>query len=883
MKLEELFLMEDLSARSLNVCIYNDLKELSDVIKYYHENRTFKNLRNCGSKSDKELIKLCLKYEESNNKSVEKLFITEEISFNTKSSCLLNGLNSINEILKYYKNKKTFENLIKTGSNSKKELVNLCLKYEKNEKNELIIDVNNLNRIQREIINLFIEFKYALITKKSKNSLSNFLNGDIKIRNIYERIIANDSFDISQLKYIISFDENKQFKISNKSIIEIQLFIDSIIDFIIKINNIQNELDLIVLGNRLIIEKIFELKEIPIELLESLSIFKLIDFLITKNVIFEKKQNEIFKKAFKIYNGQNELTLDDLAKTTNLSRERVRQIRKICTDEFINKFKFIKNIKDDIFDKYSIDISKNFIFINKEYNDKINKKNNTNFSNEFISLLIYIFNSDDYDLIGNIEDVFLPKNFESRNRHNWDNFFVVNKIISNDFNFVAFADDLERRLNEQIDENYYFNFKGYLLKFSSNYNIEILNKISIVAENILNNEFEIYLDIHDNLHFYRTSQKQAHEYAYEALKYLGKPSKLHEIIKKIKELQPDYKTDEGKVRASISRVKTIVPLGRSSIYGLKEWENEWGNFKGGTIRSIVSKFLETEVDPKHISEITKYVLSYRPITYKRSVMDNLKADETNTFVFFKNSHIGLSNKIYDKTFVSLNYVNKIEIKSWEESYSNLIEFLKFNNRIPSSSGCPEDEIKLYRWFKDQERKIINGKIDKEKRILIIELINELKKGEAIEIESLSNKKIRKYIKNNSIFTFDNLIDFLNNNKRMPDSRDPDESSLYQYYYRNKKNLENIDTLSAQEAKLVDLIEKFGTSKHPKYTIDELMEFIKINKRMPNSRTTNERGLYQFAYKQIKLFEKGEINQLEVDKFVEISKIIQNHKYENKRN
>jgi hypothetical protein len=82
---------------------------------------------------------------------------------------------------------------------------------------------------------------------------------------------------------------------------------------------------------------------------------------------------------------------------------------------------------------------------------------------------------------------------------------------------------------------------------------------------------------------------------------------------------------------------------------------------------------------------------------------------------------------------------------------------------------------------------------------------------------------------------------------------------------------------------VELIEKFGSSKHPKYTIDELMEFIKINKRMPDSRTTNERGLYQFAYKQRKLFEEGDLDQLEVNKFDEIAKIIQNHKYENKRN
>ncbi|MBK7094290.1 MAG: hypothetical protein IPH57_04225 [Saprospiraceae bacterium] len=105
------------------------------------------------------------------------------------------------------------------------------------------------------------------------------------------------------------------------------------------------------------------------------------------------------------------------------------------------------------------------------------------------------------------------------------------------------------------------------------------------------------------------------------------------------------------------------------------------------------------------------------------------------------------------------------------------------------------------------------------------------------------------------YTIDELMEFLKINKRMPDSRDPNERGLYQFYYKNKKNLENIDTLSSQESKLIELINKYGSSKQPKYTIDELMEFIKINKRMPDSREPNERGLYRFAYKQRKLFEQ----------------------------
>jgi hypothetical protein len=366
------------------------------------------------------------------------------------------------------------------------------------------------------------------------------------------------------------------------------------------------------------------------------------------------------------------------------------------------------------------------------------------------------------------------------------------------------------------------------------------------------------------------------------LKLLGKPSKVNEITRKIEEMFPDYETNDAKVRASLKRQNGFVPIGRRSIFGLKEWEKELENFKGGTIRQIVAEYLNNNSSPQNYSDITSYVLQFRPKTNEYSIIQNIKLDESKTFIFFKNSFVGLLSKTYDKTFVSMTNSETIEKKSWEERYTELTEFLALNNRLPFSSGCPENEIKLYRWYKIQVGKTKNG-IEEEKSNLINELIKTFEKGESTLRTSTNNIGRRKRVSSNSKYKYEDLTEFISINKRMPDSRDPNESSLYQFYNRNKKNLGNIDVLSVEEVKLVELIEKFGSSKHPKYTIDELMEFIKINKRMPDSRTTNERGLYQFAYKQRKLFEEGDLDQLEVNKFDEIAKIIQNHKYENKRN
>ena len=815
MTIEEIYYSEDISVRSFNVCNDNDLKDLNAILKHYREHRTFGNLRNCGKKSNEELTDLCVKYKDYGSSQI--------------------------------------------------------VEPPKPEK-QLIATISNFTRTQREIVNSFIEINSNNLSNRSKNAITSFLNGNLKIRNISERILTNERFNFQDIK-----------NVGTKTVSELKGFIDFIIEFIEKVAEVESENDLVALRNRFFIEKTFSISSIPIEILESQSIFSLVDFLISKNAIFEKNESIIFQKAFKIFDNQPELTLDEIAEEINISRERVRQIRKGILENLFNNLQFLKNIKDDLFQKYDIDQNQKLIIIDEDLNNYINEVNNTNFSVEFNTFIIYSYLSDKFDLVGEIEDVLLPKYFNSRDRHNWNIFYLVENNVAAFFNFNEFANDLDKRLSERIEESYIFNFKSYLLDFSTSTNLEELNLVSALAENILNNEFGIYIDTDDNIIFTRNSLKQAYEYAFEALKLLGKPSKVNEITKKVEELHPDYETNDAKVRASMKRDNGFVPIGRRSIFGLKEWENELENFKGGTIRQIVAEYLSNCSSPQHYSDITSYVLQFRPKTNEYSIIQNIKLDESETFIFFKNSFVGLLSKTYDKTFVSMTNSETIEKKSWEERYTELSGFLALNNRLPFSSGCPENEIKLYRWYKIQVGKTKNGGIEEDKSNLINEIIKNFEKGESTQRTSTNNIGRRKKVSSNSKYTYEDLTEFISISKRMPDSRDPNESSLYQFYYRNKKNLENIDALSAQEAKLVELIEKFGSSKHPKYTIDELMEFIKINKRMPDSRETNERGLYQFLYKQRKLFEQGELEQSEENHFIEIAKIIQNHKYENKRN
>ena len=57
-------------------------------------------------------------------------------------------------------------------------------------------------------------------------------------------------------------------------------------------------------------------------------------------------------------------------------------------------------------------------------------------------------------------DYFVQIKFSnSRIRHNWDNLYLVNKNLSNEFDFISFTNDLEFRLYDRIEEDYCLNFK----------------------------------------------------------------------------------------------------------------------------------------------------------------------------------------------------------------------------------------------------------------------------------------------------------------------------------------------------------------------------------------------------------------------------------------
>lgn len=147
MKLEEMYYSytEDFSFRSLTVCLSNNLFDLNSVLEYYEKNQTFITLRNCGKKTNSELINICLKY------SKPKENLQEEINDSTEN---------------------------------------------------ILTKINNLSDDHIEYLNRFISLNFNNLSNRSKNALNLFFNNNLSAHEIKIFFENDEKFDLANIKNI---------------------------------------------------------------------------------------------------------------------------------------------------------------------------------------------------------------------------------------------------------------------------------------------------------------------------------------------------------------------------------------------------------------------------------------------------------------------------------------------------------------------------------------------------------------------------------------------------------------------------------------------------------------------------------------------------------
>jgi hypothetical protein len=789
MTINEIFLNKEISTQTYIICLDNNINTLTELKEFHSIYGTFENLINCNDKSNSELLNIVIKYYDFVSNSVSKFdqysnfdlyysvknFTKDQIDdlnivlSNNFLKLSIRSANAINKffsgsidvdsfLVKVLQNNDFNSNVLNEMNNVGRKSIPEIKAFFSEIKNSIILINENIkedqsikfdskpnnfhskiyevNDFKIQIINDYVSLITNQLSVRSKNALNSFLENKIDIRNIYEKILSK-----------LNFDFNSIDNVGRRSYEELDLFLNKIKDFLIDINEINDDTALDQLKYNLFFKNEFDGIEIPNEIISKKTIFSLIQFTIDNRLVFGFNETYILENGINIYENSVLYDLNELSENLSLTKERCRQIRVKIINELESKFTFLANFEQNIFIKYKIDFNDPLIIITNEIASNVNSIDGTNFSKCFITLITSFFYKSEFELLGNVDDLLILKDFSQRTRHNWRGLYLVSKTLKQNFEFEKFVEDVERRNFELINETYSLNFKNYLSDFLISEDLDYLEILFDVCEKILNEEFNIHLNSDHNIVFERRKQKALHDYAFEALEILGKPSHIDDINIQLKKLKPDY--NNVLTSSTLKREYGFAPFGRSSVFGLKKWDKENNNIKSGTIRNIVEELLLKSDNPMHINDIFNYVILYRPSVNHKSLITNIIISQQ--FTKYPNNYIGLISKVYREEYLNFKQINGTFF-----SISNLKKFNNFSIKevvqyFKTKHGYDEKQVEFIlneKIIKGELSKTNQGKIIIEKfksnelRDYVLEISNEVIKGTDefhISIKNLINQ------------------------------------------------------------------------------------------------------------------------------------------------
>jgi hypothetical protein len=789
MTINEIFLNKEISTQTYIICLDNNINTLTELKEFHSIYGTFENLINCNDKSNSELLNIVIKYYDFVSNSVSKFdqysnfdlyysvknFTKDQIDdlnivlSNNFLKLSIRSANAINKffsgsidvdsfLVKVLQNNDFNSNVLNEMNNVGRKSIPEIKAFFSEIKNSIILINENIkedqsikfdskpnnfhskiyevNDFKIQIINDYVSLITNQLSVRSKNALNSFLENKIDIRNIYEKILSK-----------LNFDFNSIDNVGRRSYEELDLFLNKIKDFLIDINEINDDTALDQLKYNLFFKNEFDGIEIPNEIISKKTIFSLIQFTIDNRLVFGFNETYILENGINIYENSVLYDLNELSENLSLTKERCRQIRVKIINELESKFTFLANFEQNIFIKYKIDFNDPLIIITNEIASNVNSIDGTNFSKCFITLITSFFYKSEFELLGNVDDLLILKDFSQRTRHNWRGLYLVSKTLKQNFEFEKFVEDVERRNFELINETYSLNFKNYLSDFLISEDLDYLEILFDVCEKILNEEFNIHLNSDHNIVFERRKQKALHDYAFEALEILGKPSHIDDINIQLKKLKPDY--NNVLTSSTLKREYGFAPFGRSSVFGLKKWDKENNNIKSGTIRDIVEELLLKSDNPMHINDIFNYVILYRPSVNHKSLITNIIISQQ--FTKYPNNYIGLISKVYREEYLNFKQINGTFF-----SISNLKKFNNFSIKevvqyFKTKHGYDEKQVEFIlneKIIKGELSKTNQGKIIIEKfksnelRDYVLEISNEVIKGTDefhISIKNLINQ------------------------------------------------------------------------------------------------------------------------------------------------
>lgn len=403
-----------------------------------------------------------------------------------------------------------------------------------------------------------------------------------------------------------------------------------------------------------------------------------------------------------IHQGQELPERDEVAEVLKLSPERVRQKRNKLIGKLPDYFKTYYNLGFITENPYRYQMT--------HYEDDINAAEGTDFSLNFITWVLgSVF--DDLTLIG--DPVKSIGGYFDTDQY----LCIVPTALTRLFDFEAFIEDLENRMQERRMGEEKVNLKSLInAHLKVQYCEDELPEIETTCRSILYLHFPVEVDLGNVIlpaNAYKTNQFILEE----ILRAAGHPMTFDELYEEYLYQYPERDSTESSLRGAIGGNKNIVPFGRTSTYGLAEWNNN--SFRGGTIREFVQEFIDST--PEGIATtaaITEYVLQFRPGTNEQNIVSNICLDPSKTFIFYYKEgerYFGYANRTYPLDYFPFESDFRTAIAN-SIYFPRFRRFVESEHRYPFTNGYSEEESYLRRFWIKQEGRYKKNKIDNQARL-----------------------------------------------------------------------------------------------------------------------------------------------------------------------
>jgi len=579
-----------LTVRAYTVCLSAKLLNLHAILCYYKEYGSFLRLRNCGRKTDSELIAICKKY--YSKLEISKLDV-EIMPKDIRS----------------------------------KPLYDISFK-----------DIQHLSSRKERVIQYFLKYQLSRVKKQEYTLISSYLKYDFSLESLCHKIF--------QEKY----KPSALVGISKAKAEMVDLLFNEIYNFI---REVLLKNDDVQLCKQLLEYKIlnsdYRLERVAceticnrIDMLPNFTLFKLMEELLANQIVITTRELDIFNQTVGCYVDFHKTILDTIGQRIGLSRERIRQIRNTASEKMNNLCVYLREIPSEFVARYGIDGSAACIPINEEFVQSVNHIDGTRFNAEFIGKVLGHVLADKYVLYGCSTDLFDTSPIY-KGSYMWRNLYLVDYRYEPEFDFQDLVQELSDISHLRRRELYVFNLKDYVLENLLNSDILLLDEIVAVAKQLVWHELNLSTNSDGDIVFEPNSRLLS-DCIYDLLLEVNQPTAISWIEREIKLRYPEVKVGVATFYKTCKNDSRFILWGIGPIYGLRAWKDE-ANIKEGRILDMVEEYLQAFDEPKHIDSITSYVCRFRN-TSKNSIRCNVSRDKAGRFRFFGKLFIGLTAKVY---------------------------------------------------------------------------------------------------------------------------------------------------------------------------------------------------------------------------------------------